>query len=109
MDSQGLGAVWMFPTLGVTYEHDLKDDPEAVAVTFRAFNRWLDEDWGLHYQDRIFSAPYISWRTSTAAVEELEWALDRGARVVCMRPAAPTTKFGPRSPAIRCSIRSGPG
>jgi predicted TIM-barrel fold metal-dependent hydrolase len=32
------------------------------------------------------------------AVTELEWALDRGARVVCMRPAAPTTKLGPRSP-----------
>ena len=99
MDSQGLGAVWMFPTLGVNYENDLKGDPEAVAVTFRAFNRWLDEDWGLHYQDRIFSAPYISLADVDFAIEELEWALDRGARIVCMRPAAPTTKFGPRSPA----------
>jgi predicted TIM-barrel fold metal-dependent hydrolase len=32
------------------------------------------------------------------AVSELEWALEHGARVVCMRPAAPTTKFGPLSP-----------
>jgi predicted TIM-barrel fold metal-dependent hydrolase len=32
-------------------------------------------------------------------VEELEWARARGARVVCMRPAAPVTRGGPRSPS----------
>jgi predicted TIM-barrel fold metal-dependent hydrolase len=31
-------------------------------------------------------------------VEELRWALDRGARLVVMRPAAPTTATGRRSP-----------
>jgi predicted TIM-barrel fold metal-dependent hydrolase len=33
------------------------------------------------------------------AVSELEWALDNGARMVVLRPAAPTTVFGPRPPA----------
>jgi predicted TIM-barrel fold metal-dependent hydrolase len=99
MDEQGLEAVWLFPTLGVLYEEALKHDPEAVALTFRAFNRWLDDDWGLHHQDRIFGAPYIPLVDVEWAVEELEWALDRGARLICMRPAAPTTAVGPRSPA----------
>jgi predicted TIM-barrel fold metal-dependent hydrolase len=98
MNEQGLAAVWMFPTLGVLYEQALKADPEAVAITFQSFNRWLDEDWGLHYQDRIFAAPYITLADLDAALRELEWAIDRGARVVCMRPAAPTTAGGPRSP-----------
>ncbi len=102
LDEEGLAAVWLFPTLGVLYEELLKDDPEAVGIVFRAFNRWLDEDWGVAYQDRIFAAPYLSLADVGWAVEELEWALSRGARVVCMRPAAAWTSAGPRSPADPC-------
>ncbi len=99
LDEHGLDKAWMFPTLGMIYESLLVDDPEAVCVTFRAFNRWVEEDWGFAYQDRIFAAPYISLADVGWACEELEWALDRGARTVVMRPAAPTTVLGQRSPA----------
>ena len=99
MDEHGLEWVWLFPTLGMIYEELLVHDPEGVGIMFRAFNRWLDEDWGFAYQDRIFAAPYISLADLDVAVEELEWALDRGARTVVMRPAAPRTRFGPRPPA----------
>ena len=95
---QGLQGAWLFPTLGVLYEELLKNDIEAVKVLFRAFNRWLDEDWGCNYQDTIFAAPYISLCDVDFAVEELQWALDQGARVVCMRPAAVWTDEGPKSP-----------
>ena len=103
MDAQGLEKIWMFPTLGVLYEEILKHDIEAVTLTFTAFNRWLDEDWGCNYQDRIYAAPYISLADVDWAVKELEWALDRDARVVVMRPAAPTTATGqlpPTDPAF---------
>jgi predicted TIM-barrel fold metal-dependent hydrolase len=96
---QGLEAIWLFPTLGVLYEEQLKHDPQAVTWTFRAFNRWLDEDWGFAHQDKIFAAPYLPLCDVGFAVEELEWALDRGARVVCVRPAAVFTHDGPKSPA----------
>ena len=99
MDEQGLDKIWLFPTLGMIYEEPLKHDPEAVGLMFRAFNRWLDEDWGVNYQDRIYAAPYISLADVDMAVAELEWALDRGARVICMRPAAPVTSVGARPPA----------
>jgi predicted TIM-barrel fold metal-dependent hydrolase len=99
MDEQGLEAMWLFPTLGVLYEELLKHDPEAVVHTFRAFNRWLDEDWGFAHQNRIFAAPYMTLANADEAVAELEWALGRGARVVVMRPAAAWTASGPRSPA----------
>lgn len=95
---QGLQGAWLFPTLGVLYEELLKNDIEAVKVLFRAFNRWLDEDWGCNYQDTIFAAPYISLCDVDFAVEELQWALDQDARVVCMRPAAVWTDEGPKSP-----------
>jgi len=81
------------------YEELLKDDPEAVTITFTAFNRWLEEDWGFAYRDRIFAAPYLSLCDVDWAVRELEWALDRGARVIVLRPAAVFTETGPRTPA----------
>ncbi len=91
LDEQGLEAMWLFPTLGVLYEELLKHDTEAVKALFRAFNRWVDEDWGCNFKDRIFAAPYISLADVDFACEELEWALGRGARVVVMRPAAVPT------------------
>jgi predicted TIM-barrel fold metal-dependent hydrolase len=99
MDRQGLSKIWLFPTLGMLYEEALKHDPGAVVLLFRAFNRWLAEDWGMEYQNRIFAAPYISLADVDEAVIELEWALDQGARSVVLRTAAPTTITGPYSPA----------
>ncbi|HVA06767.1 MAG TPA: amidohydrolase family protein [Acidimicrobiales bacterium] len=99
MDTQGLSKIWLFPTLGMLYEEALHQDPGAVVLLFRAFNRWLAEDWGMAYQNRIFAAPYISLADVNEAVVELEWALDQGARAVVMRAAAPTTATGPYSPA----------
>jgi predicted TIM-barrel fold metal-dependent hydrolase len=98
MDEQGVAQLWLFPTLGMLYEELLKDDPEAVTMTFTAFNRWLEEDWGFAFEDRIFAAPYLSLCDVDWAVRELEWALDRGARVVVLRPAAAFTATGPLTP-----------
>ncbi len=98
LDQQGLEACWMFPTLGMIYEELLTQDPEANCVMFRAFNRWVEEDWGFAYRDRIFAAPYLTLADPDWAVEELQWALDAGARLLVMRPAAPTTVLGRVSP-----------
>ncbi len=95
---QGLQAAWLFPTLGVLYEELLKHDGEAVTLTFRAFNQWLDEDWGCNFQDTLYAAPYLSLCDVEWAVRELEWALDRDARAIVMRPAPVWTASGPRSP-----------
>ncbi len=100
LEAQGLEGVWLFPTLGVLYEELLKHDTEAVTTLFRAFNRWLDEDWGCNYKGKIFGAPYISLCDVGFACEELEWALAQGARTIVMRPAAVwTAKEGVRSPS----------
>jgi predicted TIM-barrel fold metal-dependent hydrolase len=96
LDEFGLEAVWLFPTLGVLYEELLKHDVGAVTHTFTAFNRWLDEDWGCNYENRIFAAPYLSLCDLDWAITELEWALDRGARCVVFRPAVAHTTAGPR-------------
>jgi predicted TIM-barrel fold metal-dependent hydrolase len=98
MDAHGLSRVWMFPTLGMVYEEELRHDPEAVTVLFTAFNRWVEEDWGFAYRDRLFASPYLTLADLDWACGELEWALDRGARTIVMRPAAPTTRSGQLAP-----------
>jgi predicted TIM-barrel fold metal-dependent hydrolase len=97
MDAQGVHGAFFFPTLGVGMEEALIGDLDAVVAAFRAFNRWLHEDWGFHYQDRIFAAPYITLVDVDAAVAELEWALEQDVRLVVMRSAPVTTRSGSKS------------
>ena len=99
MDTQGLEGMFMFPTLGVGMEESLRHDPEALVAAFRAFNRWMDEDWGFSYQERLFAAPYITLVDVERAVAELEWALGHDARVVVMRPGPIEQPGGGCSPA----------
>ncbi len=85
MDRQGVGGTFMFPTLGVGMEAALEHDRPAMLAAFRAFNRWLDDDWGLNTEERIFTAPYITLADVDWAIDELEWALSHDARVIVMR------------------------
>jgi predicted TIM-barrel fold metal-dependent hydrolase len=87
MDEQGLAAVLLFPTLACGMEQALKDDIPATMATLSAYNRWLEETWGFRYRDRILAVPMLSLADVGAATDELEWLIDRGARVVHVRPA----------------------
>jgi predicted TIM-barrel fold metal-dependent hydrolase len=98
MDRQGISGVLLFPTLGVGLEDALRDDPAAAVHSFRAFNRWLDEDWGYSYQERIFAVPYIPMLDPLGAADELERLLDHGVHVVNMRNAPVPAPGGYRSP-----------
>lgn len=98
MDAQGVHQIWMFPTLGMIYEEPLGHDIASITAMFGAFNRWVDEDWGFAYQDRIFAAPYITLADVDWACAELDWALDRGTRTIVMRPSAAFTRAGSASP-----------
>src|SRR5262249_41350811 len=95
MDRQGLEKAFFFPTLGVGMEEVLKHDPDACHAAFRAFNRWLEDDWGVAYRERIYALPYITLIDVGQAVAELESLFARGARAIVMR-AAP----------VACSDRS---
>lgn len=98
MDGQGIDGCFMFPTLGVGMESALEHDPPAMRAAFSAFNRWLDDDWGFNYQDRIFAAAYITLSDVDSAVNELQFALDRGCRLVNMRASSVPTDDGNASP-----------
>ncbi len=98
MDEQGVGASWLFPTLAVTIEVAYQPDIAACLAALRAFNRWLQEDWGFAYKDRIFSAPVISLSDPDWAVEEVDWCIKQGAKLISMRNGPVYTKNGTTSP-----------
>jgi predicted TIM-barrel fold metal-dependent hydrolase len=100
MDEQGVEALWMFPSQGVVLEAPMLDtDVEATIEVMRAFNRWIEEDWGFAYQDRIFGVPFLNLSDPDKAAEELEWCLGHGARVIAIRHGSAITAHGFRSPA----------
>ncbi len=101
MDEQGLSGCFLFPTLGVGMEEALADDPEACVAAFSAFNRWLEDDWGYAYRERIFAAPMITLVDVEAAVAELTRVLDQDARLVCIKGGPVHTASGLTSPADR--------
>ena len=98
LDQQGVDACLMFPTLAVCVEEDMRDDADQLYANMHAFNRWLLEDWGFNYKDRIHAPPLLSLLDVDRAVEELEWVLDQGASCIALRPGP---AFG-RSPADPC-------
>jgi predicted TIM-barrel fold metal-dependent hydrolase len=98
MDEQGMAGCFMFPTLAVGMEEALVHDPDAAHAAFRALNRWADEDWGVAYRDRIFTAPYLTLLDPDQALDEARWAVAQGARVVVMRAGPVMHPSGGRSP-----------
>ena len=98
LDEQGISGCFLFPTLGVGMEEALLGDPDAAHAAFRAFNRWVDDDWGLHFQERIFAAPYLTLLDPDQALDEARWAVTSGARVVVMRAGPIMAPTGGRSP-----------
>jgi len=98
MDRQGMEGCFVFPTLGVGMEESLTHDPEAAHAAFHAFNQWLEDDWGFNFRDRLFAAPMLTLLDPARAVDEVEWVLERGARVVVMRAAPVMMPTGGRSP-----------
>lgn len=99
MDEQGIVATWMFPSHGVCIEGPMQPDIEASLHILGAFNRWIDDEWGFAYKDRIFAVPLLSLSDLDSALRELDWALSRGVRIITLRNGPAFTADGMRSPA----------
>jgi predicted TIM-barrel fold metal-dependent hydrolase len=93
-EEQGLDAVLLFPTLGCGVEEALRHDLPATMASLSAFNRWLEEDWGFSYRDRLIAVPMLSLADPDAALAELNSLVERGARIVHIRPAPVPARGG---------------
>jgi predicted TIM-barrel fold metal-dependent hydrolase len=87
MDELGIDKALMWPTLASLVEERLGDDVDTTHVVIHALNQWMHEEWSFNYEDRIFATPVVTLPVVDKAVEELEWLLERGARIILVRPA----------------------
>jgi predicted TIM-barrel fold metal-dependent hydrolase len=101
MDELGVDRSLMFPTLASLLEERMRDDPELTHAAIHALNEWLHETWSFAYEDRIFTAPVITLPIVERAIEELEWVVERGAKVILIRPAPVPGYQGSRSFGFR--------
>jgi predicted TIM-barrel fold metal-dependent hydrolase len=97
MDEQGIDRSLMFPTLASLVEERMSDAPELTHAVIHALNEWMYETWRFDYEGRIFSTPVIAMPIVEEAVREVEWAAERGAKVVLVRPAPVPGIRGSRS------------
>ena len=100
MDEQGIDYTLMIPTLASLVEERMRDDPDLCAAAIHALNRWMIDEWPYVYENRMFSTPIITPGVVDKAIEELEFVLDHGTRVVLMRPSPAWGYRGPRSFAL---------
>lgn len=97
LDQQGLHAALVFPTLASIVEERIGARGDVSAALFHSLNRWAAEEWGFARENRVFTVPFISLTDVNAAVKELEFVLENGARVVNIRPAPVPDIRGSRS------------
>ena len=86
LDKQGIEAAILLPSFGVAFEDDIHDDREALLANMRAFNRFIEDDWGYAYRNRIFALPLITLVDLDWAIRELERVAALGARGFVLRP-----------------------
>ncbi len=103
--AQGLEGCFLFPTLGVGMEESAEARSGCSAGRVRARSTAGSTKTGASpIGGRIFGAPYFTLVDVDAAVRQLDWALARGARLICMR-AAPIAhaqrQQSRRPPALR--------
>jgi predicted TIM-barrel fold metal-dependent hydrolase len=100
LDEQGVDKSMMYPTLASLVEERFRDYPEATHTIIHALNQWLHETWSFDYRGRIFTTPIITLPIVEKAIEELDWAVEHGARAVLIRPAPVPGSRGSRSFAL---------
>jgi predicted TIM-barrel fold metal-dependent hydrolase len=95
MNELGIDRALMWPTLASVLEERLTDDPVATHVIIHAFNQWMLDHWSFNVDDRIYPVPVVTLPIVDRAIAELEWLVERGAKIILIRPA-PVPDFNGR-------------
>jgi predicted TIM-barrel fold metal-dependent hydrolase len=98
MDRQRVDFAWLLPSLGLGLEEMMSDDPDLAHAIFRAYNRWLAEDWGYDRDGRIQTGPMITFLDVAQAEDELARVIEIGTKFITLRPAPTRAPGKHRSP-----------
>ena len=79
MDAHGVDFAWLLPSLGLGIEELVSAEPASAHAIFRAYNRWLEEDWGFDRDGRLQTGPLMSF-LDVAEAEKRAGTGDRGRR-----------------------------
>lgn len=101
MDAQRIESALVMPDKALNVTWDLRHDVDAAHANVRAYNRWLEEDWGYDQDGRILGVPIVVLFDPEQAAAEVERVIEAGARAVLFNTGP---VFG-RSPADRAYDR----
>src|SRR5246127_744670 len=88
MEAQCVDRAVVFPSaMALSVENYVKHVPAAYA-NIHSFNRWFDEEWGFSRGGKIFAPALLSLADRDLAVAELDFVLERGARIILL-PTGP--------------------
>ncbi|MGE0385991.1 MAG: amidohydrolase family protein [Gammaproteobacteria bacterium] len=59
-------------------------EPDAGHAVFHAYNRYVCDQWGFNYKDRLYGTGLLALWDLDKALEELDWMLRQGVRAVIM-------------------------
>jgi len=97
LDEQQIERSIMYPGGWALMAEAYLDDTQVLYDNLRSFNRWMNEDWGFSYQDRIYAPAMLSLRDLDLACAELDRVLDAGARFIVL-PCGPAYGRSPGDP-----------
>ena len=98
LTEQGIEAALIIPTVGVLFEADFRDQVDVLCANYRAFNRWVEEDWGFGADGRIYGIPVMTLADMDWAIEEVDRLAAAGSRFLWLK----TGPFNGHSPADPC-------
>ncbi len=84
MDEQCVERALVMPVHAFNVTWDLRCDVAAAYANLRAFNRYLEDDWGYAHLDRIYSTPLMALFDVEEARRELERVVNKGARAILL-------------------------
>lgn len=92
MDADGLDAAVLYPSSGLFFGPldpiEALHDPEFVRDCQAAYNDWLLDDYCGAYPERLFGMALVPLQDVDLAVAEARRAVGKGAKGICVRPAA---------------------
>ncbi|WP_338837491.1 amidohydrolase family protein [Gordonia polyisoprenivorans] len=86
LDEQQIEHTIMYPGGWALMAEAYLDGIDPLYDNITSFNRWINEDWGFNYQNRIFAPAMLSLRDLDRAVEELDRVLAAGAKFIMLSP-----------------------
>jgi predicted TIM-barrel fold metal-dependent hydrolase len=97
LDEQQIERAIMYPGGWALMAEQYLRGVDPLYDNIEAFNKWINEDWGFNFKNRIYAPALMSMRDLGRACEELDRILDAGARFIVL-PAGPAYGRSPGDP-----------